>query len=211
VRGYARARRAGLLSSGVVAAAFSRAARYSASGAPKQAPDDEIEVFCLGEPEADEDTGAVLAGRYELLKVIACGGTATVYRARDRTTKSLVAVKVLYRGALAAVGDFFNQEARLAARIRSPHLVHASHFGEDDGRPFIVFDLVSGDVLSELYIGGLMPWHELCLVVLDVLAGLSELHRRGITHRDVKPDTCSCSDCSASSCTPAGAGPRSRP
>lgn len=155
---------------------------------PKQAPDDEIEVFSLGEPEAEDDTGDVLEGRYELIRVLACGGTATVYRARDLTTKSPVAVKVLYKGALAAVGDFFNQEARLAARIRSPHLVHASHFGEDDGRPFIVFDLVSGEALSELYEGKLMPWRELCLVVLDLLAGLAELHRRGITHRDVKPD-----------------------
>jgi serine/threonine protein kinase len=84
---------------------------------------------------------------------------------------------VLYKGALAAVGEFFNQEARLAARIRSPHLVHASHFGEDDGRPFIVFDLVPGEALSELYCEKLMPWRELCLVVLDLLAALAELHR----------------------------------
>jgi serine/threonine protein kinase len=155
---------------------------------PKQAPDDEIEVFGLGEPDAEDDTGDVLQDRYELLEVLACGATATVYRARDLTTKSIVAVKVLYRGALAAVGEFFNQEARLAARIRSPHLVHASDFGEDDGRPFIVFDMVPGEALSELYCEKLMPWRELCLVVLDLLAALAELHRRGITHRDVKPD-----------------------
>jgi len=155
---------------------------------PKQAPDDEIEVFGLGEPEADDDTGEVLGDRYELLEVIACGGTATVYRALDLTTKSLVAVKVLYKGALAAVGEFFNQEARLSARIRSPHLVHATHFGEDDGRPFIVFDLIEGNALAELYPGTLMPWRELCVVVLGLLAGLSVLHQHGITHRDVKPD-----------------------
>jgi eukaryotic-like serine/threonine-protein kinase len=155
---------------------------------PKQAPDDEIEVFGLGEPDAEDDTGEILQDRYELLEVLACGATATVYRARDLTTKSIVAVKVLYKGAQAAVGEFFNQEARLAARIRSPHLVHASHFGEDDGRPFIVFDLVPGEALSELYCEKLMPWRELFLVVLDLLAALAELHRRGITHRDVKPD-----------------------
>lgn len=155
---------------------------------PKQAPDDETEVFGLGEPDAEDDTGEVLQNRYELLEVLACGATATVYRARDLTTKSIVAVKVLYKGAQAAVGEFFNQEARLAARIRSPHLVHASHFGEDDGRPFIVFDLVPGKALSELYCEQLMPWRELCLVVLDLLTALAELHRHGITHRDVKPD-----------------------
>jgi serine/threonine protein kinase len=155
---------------------------------PKQAPDDEIEVFGLGEPDAEDDTGDILGGRYELLEVLACGATATVYRARDRTTRSVVAVKVLYKGALAAVGEFFNQEARLAARIRSPHLVHASDFGEDEGRPYIVFDLVPGDALAELYSDKLMPWRELCVVVLDLLAALAELHKRGITHRDVKPD-----------------------
>jgi serine/threonine protein kinase len=155
---------------------------------PKQLPDDEVEVFGLGEPDAEDDTGEILGGRYELLEVLACGGTATVYRARDRTTRSAVAVKVLYKGALAAVGEFFNQEARLAARIRSPHLVHASDFGEDEGRPYIVFDLVPGDALAELFSEKLMPWRELCVVVLDLLAALDELHRRGITHRDVKPD-----------------------
>lgn len=61
-------------------------------------------------------------------------------------------------------------------------------FGEDDGRPYIVFDLVPGDALAELYSERLMPWRELCVVVLDLLAALDELHRRGITHRDVKPD-----------------------
>jgi serine/threonine protein kinase len=155
---------------------------------PKQAPDDEVEVFGLGEPDAEDDTGDILGGRYELLEVLACGATATVYRARDRTTRSVVAVKVLYKGALATVGEFFNQEARLAARIRSPHLVHASDFGEDEGRPYIVFDLVPGDALAELYSEKLMPWRELCVVVLDLLAALAELHKRGITHRDVKPD-----------------------
>ncbi len=155
---------------------------------PKQLPDDEVEVFGLGEPDAEDDTGDTLGGRYELLEVLACGATATVYRARDRTTRSVVAVKVLYKGALAAVGEFFNQEARLAARIRSPHLVHASDFGEDEGRPYIVFDLVPGDALADLYSEKLMPWRELCVVVLDLLAALDELHRRGITHRDVKPD-----------------------
>jgi serine/threonine-protein kinase len=155
---------------------------------PKQVPDDEIEVFGLGEPDADDDTGEVLGGRYELLEVLACGATATVYRANDLTTRSMVAVKVLYKSALATVGEFFNQEARLAARIRSPHLVHASDFGEDHGRPYIVFGLVPGSPLAELYCDELMPWRELCVVVLDLLAALDELHRRGITHRDVKPD-----------------------
>lgn len=82
---------------------------------PKQAPDDEIEVFSLGEPEADEDTGAVLEGHYELLKVSrAEGQPRSIARATSppsRSSRSRCSTR-----ALAAVGDFFNQEARLAAR-----------------------------------------------------------------------------------------------
>jgi hypothetical protein len=130
----------------------------------------------------------VLAGRYELVEVLASGGTAVVYTAVDRTTGGSVAVKVLYETAREVVGAFFGQEGRLAARVQSPHLVHARQFGEEDGRLFIVFDLVAGVALPDMYFQELMPWRELCAVVLQVLAGLDALHQGGIVHRDVKPD-----------------------
>ena len=161
---------------------------------PQQAPDDEVEVFSLGSlraPDgssaAEDDTGEILDERYELLEVMACGGTAAVYRTRDLHTGGLVATKVLYTGAREMVGPYFGQEGRLAARIRSPHVVHASHFGEDDGRLFIVFDLVPGSALSELY-DGPMPWRELLNVVVQVLKALAAIHQHGVVHRDVKPD-----------------------
>ena len=135
-----------------------------------------------------DESGRVLGDRYLLREVLASGGTATVYTAIDRSTGGEVAVKVLYEAARAVVGAFFGQEGRLAARIQSPHLVHARHFGEEDGRLFIVFDLVPGEALPTLYFQELMPWRELCLVVLQVLAGLDALHQGGIVHRDVKPD-----------------------
>ena len=95
---------------------------------------------------------------------------------------------VLYQTAKEAIGAFFSQEGRLAARIQNPHLVHARDFGEDDGRLFIVFDLVPGEALPELYFLELMPWRELLPVVLQVLDGLAALHAEDIVHRDVKPD-----------------------
>ncbi len=157
---------------------------------PQQKPDPEAIPFYLGarESAAQDESGRVLAGRYELVEVLASGGTAVVYTAVDRSTGGEVAVKVLYEAAREVVGAFFGQEGRLAARIQSPHLVHARHFGEEDGRLFIVFDLVPGVALPEMYFQELMPWRELCLVVLQVLAGLDALHQGGIVHRDVKPD-----------------------
>lgn len=155
---------------------------------PRQLPDDEVQVFCLGARAARDDSGNVLGERYELLELLGCGGTAAVYRALDRRTKATVAVKVLYAGAREKIGSFFHQEGRLTARIRSPHLVRAHDFGEDAGRPFIVFDLVPGESLASLYYERVMPWRELCVVILQVLDALAALHRLGIVHRDLKPD-----------------------
>ncbi len=157
---------------------------------PQQKPDPNAIPFYLGKREhhAQDESGRVLAGRYELIEVLASGGTAVVYTAVDRTTGGSVAVKVLYETAREVVGAFFGQEGRLAARVQSPHLVHARQFGEEDGRLFIVFDLVAGEALPDMYFHELMPWRELCAVVLQVLAGLDALHQGGIVHRDVKPD-----------------------
>ena len=157
---------------------------------PQQKPDPEAIPFYLGArgSASQDESGRVLAGRYELVEVLASGGTAVVYHAVDRSTGGAVAVKVLYEAAREVVGAFFGQEGRLAARIQSPHLVHARHFGEEDGRLFIVFDLVPGVALPDMYFQELMPWRELCAVVLQMLAGLDALHQSGIVHRDVKPD-----------------------
>lgn len=155
---------------------------------PQQKPDPDAIPFYLGGRIAQDESGQILAERYELVDVLASGGTAVVYNAVDTSTGGSVAVKVLYATAREAVGAFFGQEGRLAARIQSPHLVHARHFGEDDSRLFIVFDLVPGDALPDLYFMQLMPWRELFVIVLQVLAGLDALHQVGIVHRDVKPD-----------------------
>jgi len=157
---------------------------------PQQKPDPNAIPFYLGKREAHarDESGRVLAGRYELAELLASGGTAAVYIAVDRAIGGSVAVKVLYETAREVVGAFFGQEGRLAARIQSPHLVHARHFGEEDGRLFIVFDLVPGEALPDMYFHELMPWRELCAIVLQVLAGLDALHQDGIVHRDVKPD-----------------------
>ncbi len=155
---------------------------------PRLVPDPEVAVFYFGDRAAEDETGVVLQGKFELLGPIAWGGMAAVYKARNRETKALCAVKVLYPGAREHVASLFGQEGRLATRIRSPHLIRANAFGEDDGRSFIVFDFVQGEVLAGMYFIQLMPWRELLRVVLQVLDALAALHRRGIVHRDVKPD-----------------------
>lgn len=138
--------------------------------------------------EAPDDVGLLLAGRYELRRLIGSGATALVYEAVDQKTDRTVAVKVLMPAARAQVGGFFAQEGRLAARVRSPHLIQASDFGEDQDRLYIVFAHLPGRSLSQLMHGRVLPWREIGHVALHVLDALASLHGRSVVHRDVKPD-----------------------
>ena len=154
---------------------------------PQQQLDPEIEVFSLESDDAEDDTDETLGDRYELREAIAWGGTAAIYKAFDRHMKIFVAVKVLCSGLREQIGAYFDQEGRVAAAISNPHLVRAHDRGLDDP-PYIVFELVPGQPLSQIYFERPMPWRELCEVVLPVLDALDALHQEGIVHRDVKPD-----------------------
>jgi len=137
--------------------------------------------------------GDLLEGRYELEAMLGAGGTARVFRARDLVTKAAVAIKLMDAGreedpeALA----YFHQEGRLAARIRDPHLVHAVHFGVDEGRHFIVYDYLPGfhplSVLADL---GRVEPRRTCELALQVLYALDTLHRAGVVHGDVSLNNC---------------------
>lgn len=153
--------------------------------------------FCVGVRDEDAppgDVGLVLAGRYELQRLIGFGATALVYEGVDTRTKRPIAVKVLIPAARARVGGFFGQEGRIAARVVNPHLVHASDFGEDQERLFIVFDLLPGRPLGDMIHGALLPCSSACVVALHVLDALAALNHAGIVHRDVKPDNIFVSD-----------------
>jgi eukaryotic-like serine/threonine-protein kinase len=134
--------------------------------------------------------GRVLAGRYELGEVVGQGGMAVVYRATDRTLGREVALKVL-REQYADDPEFverFEREARSAARLAHPNVVDIYDVGSDDATHYIVMELVDGDSLKSLVrrAGALPP----ALVIRfgrEVAAALEYAHRRGLIHRDVKP------------------------
>ena len=136
--------------------------------------------------------GDLLEGRYELEVPLGAGGTARVFRALDRTTKATVAVKIMDPELECTdTVAYFIQEARLAARIRDPHLIAALHFGEDAGRRFIVFDYMVGAVpLSVLAARGRLTARRVCVVALQILYGLQALHRSGVVHGDVSLNNC---------------------
>src|SRR6185436_11685831 len=96
--------------------------------------------------------GRVLNGRYRLLAPVGAGASGRVYLADDVRLRRRVAVKVLH-GALADDGGFlrrFRAEAQMAAALHHPHVMAVYDWGEDDGVPFMVLELLKGGSLRGL-------------------------------------------------------------
>ncbi|QMU76627.1 serine/threonine protein kinase [Streptacidiphilus sp. PB12-B1b] len=143
--------------------------------------------------ESTAGTGRTLAGRYLLGDRLGRGGMGTVWRAQDQMLDREVAVKELSVGHLAEedlqiVQSRMKQEARAAARIRHPGVITVHDVLEQDGKPWIVMELITGRSLAERIDqdGPLSP-AEAAGVGAQVLAALHQGHRAGVIHRDVKP------------------------
>src|SRR5919206_295213 len=95
--------------------------------------------------------GMQLNGRYRLDAQVGAGGMSTVYRAFDQTLERPVAIKLLHReiASDSAQLERFRREARAVARLSHPHVVTVIDAGEDDGRPYIVFEHVEGETLKQ--------------------------------------------------------------
>jgi serine/threonine protein kinase len=128
-----------------------------------------------------------MSGRYQLEEPLGHGGMASVYRARDTSLGREVALKVLAEN-LTGDEDLrkrFLREARLAARLSHPNVVSVYDVGEEeDGRPYIVMELVDGETLAER---GRVPPDEARALTLEAARGLAHAHEAGLIHRDIKP------------------------
>lgn len=129
-------------------------------------------------------------GRYRVERVLGTGAMADVLLAHDAELGREVAVKLLDEG-LAADPSFrarFAREARLAAGLSHPNVVTVFDVGEDEGRPFIVMELVPGRTLEErLRVDGALGANEVLAIARQVCSGLEHAHANGLVHRDLKP------------------------
>jgi hypothetical protein len=138
-----------------------------------------------GEPET--------VGGYKLRRRLGGGGMGSVYEAEAPTSGRRVALKLVlpeYATSPEAVARF-RQEGRLASSLSHPRCVFVLAADEDAGRPYIVMELMPGHTLDDLVREkGPLPPEEAIARILDVIDGLSEAHRLGLVHRDVKPSNC---------------------
>jgi serine/threonine-protein kinase len=134
--------------------------------------------------------GTLLCNRFRLEEKIGSGGMSTVYRAFDETLERSVAIKVLHADMSQDDSQLerFRREARAAARLAHPHVVTVIDAGEDDGRPFIVFEHVEGETLKErIRRVGRLPIAEAIAYAIEMGRALMAAHAERIVHRDVKP------------------------
>ncbi len=136
------------------------------------------------------DTDVLLGDRYLLTERIAGGGMGEVWAATDEVLGRPVAVKILRREYAddPTFLERFRAEARHAAGLSHPGIAAVYDYGEDDGSPFIVMELVPGEALSAEMAreGAIAPDRTLDIIGQAALA-LQIAHDGGVIHRDVKP------------------------
>ncbi len=118
-------------------------------------------------------TGTIL-GPYEILTPLGQGGMGEVWKARDNRLDRTVAVKV----SKAAFTDRFEREARAVAALNHPHICTLY----DVGPNYLVMEFVEGTILK-----GPLPVDKAVEYAGQILDALDAAHRKGITHRDLKP------------------------
>ncbi|MGV2915180.1 serine/threonine-protein kinase [Streptomyces alfalfae] len=144
--------------------------------------------------EAEPGAGRLIAGRYRLLARLGHGGMGTVWRAKDETVDREVAVKEprlpdhLSERERANAFERMRREARAAARLDHPAVVNVHDVAVEEGRPWIVMELVRGRSLGAALQEGTLGARDAARIGLDVLNALDAAHGAGILHRDVKPD-----------------------
>ncbi len=144
---------------------------------------------------------SVQFGRYELLRLIGCGGQASVFFARD-DQGGKAAIKILSGIAVAQPESLarFRREAEVIASLDHPGICRILEYGEQDGSPFIAMEYVAGEPLTAAIprwaavrestrssSDGRDPTHRILEVIEQTALALHAAHEAGVVHRDIKP------------------------
>jgi eukaryotic-like serine/threonine-protein kinase len=127
---------------------------------------------------------------YEVLGPLGAGGMGEVYRARDSVLKREVAIKVLPSFVSQDPDRLrrFEQEAQATAALNHPNILAVYRFGNFEGTPYLVSELLEGGTLGQQLEHGPLPVRKAIDYGSQIARGLAAAHEKGITHRDLKPD-----------------------
>ncbi len=151
----------------------------------------EAGLHLLAGGETDQPREPVLAefGDYELLEEIGRGGQGVIYRARQKSLKRLVALKIIGLGHWASETHLkrFRREAEAAASLEHPGIVPIYDVGEHDGACFYSMQFVEGGQLDEFVRREPLPLRRAVEIIASLARTAHFAHERGIIHRDIKP------------------------
>ncbi len=138
---------------------------------------------------APADLAAESIGRYQILEKLGQGGMGVVYKALHRDLNRVFALKVLRKTGQTSASTVrrFQREARLAARLKHPHIVSVHDAGEEKGLHYIALELIDGEALSARLISRRGQMRENLDLMEKVARAVAYAHAQGVIHRDLKP------------------------
>ncbi len=128
-------------------------------------------------------------GPYEILGRIGAGGMGEVYQARDSRLNRIVAIKVLpprFAESLES-RDRFEREARTIGGLNHPHICTLHDVGHQGDVDYLVMEFIEGETLSSRLLKGPLPFEQMLAYAIQIADALEKAHRKGVTHRDLKP------------------------
>jgi eukaryotic-like serine/threonine-protein kinase len=128
-------------------------------------------------------------GPYEIVDAIGAGGMGEVWRARDTRLGRDVALKFLpaHFASNEQLLSRFEREARVISSLSHPNICTLHDVGEQDGRHYLVMELIEGESLADRLTRGPLPLLQVLKYGAQIASALDKAHRQGITHRDLKP------------------------
>ena len=128
-------------------------------------------------------------GPYEIVSSAGAGGMGEVYKARDTRLDRTVAIKVLptHLAGRAELRERFEREAKTIASLNHPHICTLYDTGHQDDIDFLVMEYIEGETLAQRLQKGPLPLDQVLRYAIEIADALDKAHRKGITHRDLKP------------------------
>jgi Tol biopolymer transport system component len=128
-------------------------------------------------------------GPHEILSLVGAGGMGEVYKARDTRLDRIVAIKVLpaHLADKPELRERFEREARTIASLNHPHICTLHDIGQQDGIDFLVMEYLEGETLATRLLKGPLPLDQVLRYAIEIADALDKAHRKGVTHRDLKP------------------------
>lgn len=188
-----------LIKSGLLPEEQIRAAAQSVGGLSEEASSESLArqlvrdgrlTLFQAQQAVNGKAAALILGSYVILEKLGQGGMGQVFRARHRTMKREVALKVISSAVVKDETSLkrFQREVEAAAQLNHPNIVTAHDAGEHKGTHFLVMELVRGsDLSSAVKKAGPMKSSQAVQCVMQAARGLAYAHSNGIVHRDIKP------------------------